>query len=471
MTEQLDLFDSSMTQTAIETKTYEAANDPMSLPAADIEPAAGFRLAPLDLLGRGTSQVESFKSYLMRLAHAHCYLTQDMVKLVGRHSVLADLPAKKLLGRYYDSNFSDASIARDWIPAVAARNGVRHLEDGLVSSWGSLLGKNRGSGSWLTRWCGHCLEDGQQSGAPYLPAAWSLGMVSACAIHGTVLESVCHHCGAGQTATGQGTRRFAMDAPGVCGTCGEWLGTVDPRTPGEPPRQIAMACEHDVEVAVQIGSLLARPMQRDESFGVHLVLQAACKRYFGGVMVNLADWIGTGKGSVHGWLAGSAIPEVGRLTQLAIKLRISLRDLVTGRCDDLPETLEAPKAGLVPRARSAPRAEEKRLALRAMISAEPDLSLREAARRIGISHRDVYYLLENEALQHSDARRQVQEQLRADRYEHAETAVLAKLTEVVGDGATVTVRELRAIAADRSPTLSYDQQQDMVYRMCERLAA
>ncbi len=470
MTHQLDLFDTQLLDLNEGVQEDPTAATESESWADRVAPN-DFRLAELQLLGRGSALVESVKSYFMRLAQAHSYHTNDMVKLIGRHSALSHQCPKDWLGRFHDTAFTDVGVAEDWLPAVAARNGITHLGEGLVASWGSLLGKNRGSGIWTTRWCGHCLEQSHRAGQTYLPVAWSIGIVTACPVHETVLETVCHHCGAGQTPTGKGTRRFAMHAPGVCGTCSEWLGTCDPRDPDQPPRRIALACEEEVRVAVQIGSLLERPMAQDESFGVHRVLTEVCERHFAGSITRLAQWVGLNKSTVHGWLQGTVLPEIGRLVKLASRLQITVRDLVVGCDDNLPNSLCEEALGLASRERSAPRGDEKRQALQEIFATESDVSVREAARRLEMSHRDVYYHLATEATKHSEDRRQVHGQVRDERDAKAQRAVFTRLAEVRNDPALVTVRELRASAASGSPTLSYAQQQATVHKVFEALAA
>ena len=435
----------------------------VDLPPANSLPCR-FMLTSLDLEGRGTPRVESLKSLVMRLAGEHEYSTNDMVRLLASHSCLSSLPPTQWLVRFHDTAFSDASVARDWLPVLQKLTRVDHLQEGILNSWGSLLGKNRGSGQWTTRWCPCCLEESQAAGRPYLHLAWSIGLVEACPVHKTQLESACHHCGAGRTASGRKTRRFAMHAPGVCGTCSHWLGTRDPGDPDAAPREVTPASDHAICVARQIGTLLARPMQEDEEFGVHKVLRAAAQRYFSGSMVRLSEWIGLNKSTVHGWLNGTVIPEMGRLAELAIKLRMSLRDIVTGRINDLPESLEVGSLGLETRERTECRADEKREALYAMMAADPEISVREMARELEMSHRDVYYHADNDARLHSRGRTGRHFEALSTELAAAEQAVVDRLYCTTGNSLDVTVRELRRIAADALPQKSYAVHQQVVHR-------
>lgn len=60
-----------------------------------------------------------------------------------------------------------------------------------------------------------------------MPLPWTIGLVSACPIHHCELETVCPHRNLGETPTGRSAKRFAMSAPGVCGSCGSRSGAYE----------------------------------------------------------------------------------------------------------------------------------------------------------------------------------------------------------------------------------------------------
>ena len=478
---QMELFETAPDEAnaaasvdAADVSANSSADAYFELPRVDLPPASAlpcrFMLTSLKLEGRGTPRIESLKSLVMRLAGEHEYSANDMVRLLASQSSLSSLPPAQWLVRFHDTAFSDASVARDWLPVLQKLTRVDHLHEGIVNSWGSLLGKNRGSGQWTTRWCSCCLEETQAAGRPYLHLAWSIGLVEACPVHKTQLESACHHCGAGRTATGRKTRRFAMHAPGVCGTCSHWLGTRDPRHPDATPREVAPASDHAICVARQIGTLLAKPMQADEEFGVYKVLRAAAERYFSGSMMRLSEWIGLNKSTVHGWLNGTVIPEMGRLAELAIKLRMSLRDLVTGRLDDLPGSLEVGALGLDSRERAEPRADEKREAIYAMMAANRDISIREMARELEMNHRDVYYHADSDARLHSRGRAARHLEVLTTELAAAEKAVVERFCRPTAGALDLTTRELRHVVAEMLPQKSYAVHQQIVHRALESFA-
>ncbi len=165
------------------------------------------------------------------------------------------------------------------------------------------------------------------------------------------------------------------------------------------------------------------------------------------------------------------IPEMGRLAELAIKLRMPLRDLVVGRMEHLPDTLDGTMLGLQAREKAGPRPDEKREALRAMMAADPHVSIREMALILGISHRDVYHLLENEVRLHSQDRMGRQLEAMNASLSAAERAVVDRLKRTKGELFEVTVRELRRLAANSLAGKSYSAHQQVVNRAMHRSSA
>lgn len=368
------------------------------------------------------------------------------------------------MAQLHDTSFGGhGSETVAWVRFLEQRTGLSGLDEMTVGRWGHTLTR-RGSGRSHQKWCPHCLDDSLGSGQPYLPLLWSIGIVDACPIHGCGLESVCPHCGQGQTGTGRRTKRFAMSFPGVCAGCGGWLGAHDGARPDAPPRQVATASGYDVCVAAQVGGLLAEPLREGEFIDVSAVLRAAAKRYFAGSMVKLSDWIGLNKSTVHGWLEGCVVPELGRLAALAIKLRIGLRDLMVGKAEALPSSLSEPSAGLEGYDRSKPNPHLKRAAIAALLEDDPGISVRQVARQIGMNHRDVYYYHANAVRDHSRLGREVALDIRAIESADAVSAVQRKCAEENASGMSVSIRELREVVRDIDPTLTYVEQQALVNR-------
>jgi len=426
-------------------------------------PDYNFNLASIVPHGAGTERVESLYSLTLRLAGRHSTTPNAFVALLGPLTGQHDRTRHDWVGQLHDTSFSgsgDESFA--WVNFLERATGMQ-LGMTIAGRWGHTLTR-RGSGSSRRKWCPQCLDDSLGDGDPYLHLLWTIGLVTACPVHGCVLETACPHCGHGRTATGRTSKRFAMHAPGVCGECGGWLGAHDPVDPAVPPRAVTPAADHAICVAAHIGGLLAEPLGEEESVQVGRTLTAAADRYFGGSMVKLADWIGLNKSTVHGWLKGDVVPELGRLVELAIKLRMPLRELMTGNTASLPDSLSEKSARLESYDRSAPNPHLKRAAMEALLDDDPGISVREMARRVGMNHRDAYVHDRNAVIEHSEVRRSVAADIRTIELAEAVEAVRECHSDLIEHGQPVTVRALREVLEDTRPGLSYADQQVLVDR-------
>ena len=177
-----------------------------------------FRLFPLPLEGKGTSDVESLPSYVLRLARVHA---------VSVATVLNSLPyersvnsANKLLSGCLGSLVRPNATTRLVVDALARvcsedRTALHAatllpLEEAMVRSASSF--------SPHLRWCPLCLaEQAAGSETTYLKLAWQLSGVEACIDHRVRLHDTCPECGNVQ----RGWRRMVpLD---LCEQCGNRL--------------------------------------------------------------------------------------------------------------------------------------------------------------------------------------------------------------------------------------------------------
>ncbi len=321
------------------------------------------------------------------------------------------------------------------------------------------------SGASARKWCPHCLDESLAHGTPFMPLLWTIGMVTACPIHHCELETVCPHCSLGETPTGRSAKRFAMSAPGVCGSCGSWLGAYDAADATLPPRPSTPASDYEVSIAGQVAGLLAHPLQKGEEIAVGRTLTAAAQLYFKGSVVRLSEWLGLNKSTVHGWMKGTVLPELGRLADMAIKLRIPLRDLMVGNAQVLPEALCEKSANLSSYERSAPNPHEKRAGILALLDHDPGISVRAVARELGMNHRDIYHYQGQAVREHSEIGRDVVADIRGIDLSEVEQAVAKHRDDIVASGLVPGVRALREVAVRANPRLTYTDQQAVVHKV------
>lgn len=415
---------------------------------------SALRLHSLGPRGIGTMDVESLYSYAMRLANSHAVPLGHFLRQVGPMTGQGLSNKKKYADQVHDTRFGGANDAvLGWVAALETATGMRNLSALTYSSFGRLM-TGRGSGAMRRQWCPHCLDDDLvRHGDPHLRLLWTVGLVTACPVHGCRLETACQSCGEGRTQTGRRAKRMSMLGPGACGSCGAWLGGRDVCGAGEI-RAVAPATDLEICTARQVGRLVAEPLRPDERIAVDEVLRDACARYFGGAMTALARWVGLNPSTVHGWMSGAVVPELSRLVELALKLHIGLRDLVVGNASALPASLGSAAAALEPRRRAPPEPERKRHQIQACLTGPESWSIRGIATDVGISHRDVYYYAGEAARAHAAIRRDQSEQNRNMEIAAARIVAVASLDTEAGELRGLVRRTRDAVAATH-PQLTY----------------
>lgn len=186
-------------------------------------------LYPLPPIGRGAPLVESFTSYIQRVAEAHAVETGALVKhelrlrvpfVKGKRS--GQVPTKLRHSFYLEAYRLNGTgdRARLWVSMLEELTQVRRLDLLTALPWAyaidhrQLLRTNRA-------WCSSCYESWRSSGRPvYEPLLWMLQVVTVCPDHRQPLDSLCPVCGRTQYVVSSKSR------PGHCSRCLSWLGRV-----------------------------------------------------------------------------------------------------------------------------------------------------------------------------------------------------------------------------------------------------
>lgn len=176
-----------------------------------------FRLFPLPLKGKGTSDVESLPSYVLRLAHVHAVPVATLLNSLpyGRSVNSANKLLSGCLGSLVRPNATTRLIVDALARVCGEDRTALHaatllpLEEAMVRSASSF--------SPHLRWCPVCLAEQAGSDTPYLKLAWQLSGVEACIDHRVRLDDTCPECGTAQ----RGWRRMVpLD---LCEQCGNRL--------------------------------------------------------------------------------------------------------------------------------------------------------------------------------------------------------------------------------------------------------
>ena len=279
----------------------------------------------LPLAGVGTSRVESFRSYVQRLALAHC-----MKPLALIDTLLERFP-------WAGPMFDMPSVLKDWRVHGVSQVGVE-LRQRFASATGvdlerSALGAFSGlvAGSHLARlgsarYCPLCVREPDAYGQ----LLWEVACVRVCPEHRVRLREATV-CGAPESERLPANAR--PKASHVCSTCGS-LGfacLTDAVTP---------ATDEELWVAEQVGRLLAVAPQVGAAWTPTALQQGLRKVVDGayhGSVVAASLGAGLSRASVCTWVSGKFKPSFAGLMQLCHHARVDVVELLGGRCHRPPE--------------------------------------------------------------------------------------------------------------------------------------
>jgi len=176
-------------------------------------------LFPIALEGTGTAEVESFSSYLHRLALEHGVFVGEFIRfLEGHHGFQqSDLTHQK--PGYLPPNV----LVR---PNQTTKDLIRILGNALSRELGGSvlwfmdgpLGRSAEVVAQNFRWCPECFAEMEaNSEVPYFKLVWHLIDIESCPVHGTPLEDLCSSCGKDQNTY---KKRYKLS---VCQHCGAGL--------------------------------------------------------------------------------------------------------------------------------------------------------------------------------------------------------------------------------------------------------
>ena len=295
-------------------------------------------LYALEPRNMGTPMIESFTSYLCRLAEAHSVSLHTLVV----REVLPLLKREYLsnpLNNYLDPFWGEASralngtgvLAEDWgaaLEQLTLRSDLRFL---TLLPWNTVLTQQR-----LLRptraWCPDCFMEWQASGQPvYEPLLWNFSAVSLCLQHQRTLLEKCPYQGCGAKLPVLASRFHV----GYCSKCLRWLGI--PSDLPEPPKRDAV-WDWQAWVTEKVGELLQHNM--DLVASPHLknlphLLSSAREQATDRNWQVLGRRLQLSRRTLNAWQIGRQIPQVESLMRLCYCCGISPYDLFTSQAETL----------------------------------------------------------------------------------------------------------------------------------------
>jgi len=179
-----------------------------------------FRTTPL---GVGSDGVESFSSYIVRLASVHG-LSVNEFRAILLNRYLADPGCidERVRSKYAIPNLANLVRPTDFsyqmVDLVEMATGERVLSLLTFHALGNEFGRQRAVFRQEIAWCPLCLSDQIDSGqALHLKLAWSIKEYSVCHIHGCLVVQQCPACNGDQNSLRM-RRSF-----GECTRCGNSL--------------------------------------------------------------------------------------------------------------------------------------------------------------------------------------------------------------------------------------------------------
>lgn len=274
----------------------------------------------MPLAGVGTASVESFRSYVQRLAFMHCLKPLTLFHVLferfpweGRMFALDEVIKRWTIqaGGELGGKMRDALRQATGVDiSLSAFSTFKHL---VADQHLAKLGR-------CGRYCPLCVAQPDAYGQ----LLWETDCVTACPIHRVRLRSA---LGCGADEADHLKRNEMPRLCNVCTTCGS-VGFACVKTEPEP------ASDAEVWVATQVGQLLAAPPTVCESWtpellrhGLHALVVAA----YGGSVVRATREAGLSRSSVCVWIRGSIRPSFSPLLQLCQHAGADLVELFGGR--------------------------------------------------------------------------------------------------------------------------------------------
>lgn len=165
------------------------------------EPSQSTVLLPVTLLGNGTQDIESFPSYLHRIAYDHGVYVGVLLRYLYKNEKILGCNDFELQEPKYLNPHELVHPYRttNMLVSLFERATGQPLSASTLLFLNGPLGRSSGEIIQGFRWCPECFREmivlGHQ---PYFKLIWHMAAVKACSIHRTPLVSECQHCGCSQ---------------------------------------------------------------------------------------------------------------------------------------------------------------------------------------------------------------------------------------------------------------------------------
>ncbi len=356
-------------------------------------------LYPLKPIGLGTPFVESFTSYIARLAATHQVTT----------GILLAQEVAPLINKCHQSSRLSSNFFTTFLSQTGAWNGTGTMATELVSvlqkltkqptlrfltllTWAEVL-TTRNLLRPNKAWCPLCYFEWNQNGIPiHEPLAWSISTITVCCQHQQPLLHLCPHCG-------ETIYHLSWNSKlGFCCRCHNWLG-ISCRL---SPTQLMTDSDWQWQffVGQQIGYILAHApylMQIPQKQKLANAIDSCIVSYFQGKAKTFADLMFFSPTVPSDWRSGRALPVLNLLLRVCYRLSISLLDFLTGNVTISPQFVlkELPLCQQYSKTNRPFDLIQIKQLLETALSEFPPKSLRQVALAIKYDRTDLYRHLPN----------------------------------------------------------------------------
>jgi hypothetical protein len=244
------------------------------------------------LIGEGTGQVQSLRSYVQRLALAHSLKPRKLLHVLSCH--YPDLPmtgaAMALAG---DGNMHTGGGGMTRLRQALERATGANLVSATLEPFVPAFSMHGSCGPGAMRYCPICVREDPD--LPYGRLLWQLDFASACPRHGVKLRA---HTACGAPSADKLPIQHRPCADGVCPLC----GSIGFRCIEQHPE---LAAHGDIEIAREAERLLAYVGRSGVAFCPELLRAGLLKvvdARWGGSPVRAAEGTGLSRSSVWTWI-------------------------------------------------------------------------------------------------------------------------------------------------------------------------
>jgi transcriptional regulator with XRE-family HTH domain len=286
------------------------------------------RLFHQEPFGIGTPEVESFTSYIGRIAAEHSVsprklLLEEVFAPIGKRSAYYS-SSQSFLGNLINGFSGLAKITVTAFEKLTLRHDIQYT---TLLMWENILSLHQLLRTNMA-WCGACYEERLREKKPvYEKLMWAFEAVSSCPVHHEQLTTTCPHCDHKLPFLATSYR------PGYCSKCLRWLGTLANR--GAKTLVKKSIPISDLAQELQTSHLLGELLSCTTKFSLPPVNQTFIANLTKHVTqdasrsINLfSDIVGVWSGTIRRLLAGETRLRLPVLLQLCARLNIRPLDLL-----------------------------------------------------------------------------------------------------------------------------------------------